>query len=320
MTTIGTSTRTTPDAPVFGGDAHPLRLAVPKGRMHEEVVALLAATGLRLGRSARGYRPSASLPGVEVKILKPQNIVKMLEAGTRDLGFAGADWVRELGVEDALVEVLDTGFDPVRIVVAAPRSVLVREGGGWRLPTPAELGHPIRIASEMEALTRAWIARRGYAEGRDAVFVRTYGATEVFPPEDADCIVDVTATGATLEANDLVVLDEVTRSSTRLYASRAAMEDAGKRRRIDALAMLLASVLEARGRVMLEVNVDEAAFERVAGILPCMREPTVSKLHSGAGYALKAAVKKDVLPELLPALKAAGGTDIVITPMVQVVP
>ena len=59
----------------------------------------------------------------------------------------------------------------------------------------------------------------------DATFVHSYGATEVFPPEDADCIVDNTSTGSTLRANNLKILRELMRSSTRLYASKKAMED-----------------------------------------------------------------------------------------------
>ena len=91
-----------------------VHLALPKGRMEEAVRRLLEDAGIRLTFDRRGYRPSISLDGFETKILKPQNIVEMLHGGSRDLGFAGADWVAEKGVE--LVELLDTGLDPVRIV------------------------------------------------------------------------------------------------------------------------------------------------------------------------------------------------------------
>lgn len=287
-----------------------LHLAIPKGRMHEGVVRLLGDAGIRVSSgsggpgSARGYRPSISLAGVETKILKPQNIIEMLHAGTRDLGFAGADWVAELNAE--LVEVLDTGLDMVRMVAGAPGGVL-EEG---RLPRRA-----LVIASEYERLTSRWIERRGAGD----TFVRSYGATEVFPPEDADCIVDIAASGATLEANGLVIAEELMRSSTRLYASRAAMKHAHKRGRIEDMAMLVKSVLEARLRVMLELNVSSENLDAVCGVLPCMRRPTLSQL-SGGGFAVKAAVPRDQLPTLIPALKARGGADIVISPIAQVVP
>jgi len=289
-------------------DPNILRLGLPKGRMQEGVLALLADAGIKVAVASRGYRPSVSLEAVEAKILKPQNIIEMLDVGSRDLGFAGADWVAELGAD--VVEVLDTGLDKVRIVAAAPRDVLV----GGALPK-----RPLVIVSELERLTRRWAEKRGQNDR----FVRSYGATEVFPPEDADCIVDVTASGATLEANGLVIVEDLLRSSTRLYASKAAMANPGKRQRIDDVSLLVASVLEARKRVMLELNVPADKLEAVIEVLPCMREPTVSRLHSGGketGYAVKAAVPRDKLATLIPLLKSRGGSDLVISPIAQVVP
>src|SRR5690606_21873854 len=119
------------------------------------------------GLSPRSYRPRLRVDGLDAKLLKPQNIIEMLQAGSRDLGFAGHDWAVELGAD--LVEVLDTGLDPVRIVAAAPRGLLV-EG---RLPD-----RRLVVASEYERLTQRWIAERCIT----ATFVRSYGATEVFPP------------------------------------------------------------------------------------------------------------------------------------------
>src|SRR5690606_35765072 len=149
--------------------------------------------------------------------------------------------------------------------------------------------------------------------GLDATFVRSYGATEVFPPEDADCIVDNTATGSTLRANKLAIVDELMRSSTRMYAHPAAMEHPEKREVIDRLVLLVNSVLEARQRVMLEVNVSARQLEQTVDILPCMREPTISTLHGSAGYAVKAAAPRSQLTAIIPELKARGGTDIVVT-------
>jgi len=273
--------------------------------MQEGVFSLMSAAGIDVRLGARGYRPHLSLEGLDAKLLKPQNVVEMLAAGSRDAGFAGADWVRELGVD--LVEVLDTGLDSVRLVAAAPSSIL--EDG--RLPA-----RPLVIASEYEAITRAWISKRGL----DATFVRSYGATEVSPPEDADCIVDIAASGDTLRAQNLVVFDHLMDSSTRLYASRAAWENTARRAGVERLALLLRSVLEARQRVMLEVNVGADALEYVIAALPCMREPTISPLHAGAGFAVKAAVPRAGLPLLIPELKSRGGTDIVVTQLSQIIP
>ncbi|MEM7677346.1 MAG: ATP phosphoribosyltransferase, partial [Myxococcota bacterium] len=288
-----------------------LHFAIPKGRMHQGVIALLADAGIHLKQTARNYRPVISLSGVEVKVLKPQNVVEMLHVGTRDCGFAGADWVAEL--EADVVEVFDTELDAVGLVVAAPTELLVDDG---RLPTHSPMGGPLRVAAEMPRIARQWIER----VCPQARLVRTFGATEVFPPEDADCIVDIAATGATLRANGLTIVDEVMRSSTRLYASHAAMNDDAKRARIEGLVDLLRGVLEGRRRVMMEVNIGPDSLEALVEILPCMRRPTVATLSGEAGFAVKAAVPKVEVPDLIPRIKAVGGSDIVVSPLAQVLP
>lgn len=288
-----------------------IELALPKGRMQEGILDLLREAGIDVSLGARTYRPTVSLPGATAKLLKPQNIVQMLRVGARDAGFAGLDWVLETGDEDAAdrpVEVLDTGLDPVRIVAAAPRELV---GPGNELPR-----RPLVIATEYVRLTERWIASKGL----DARVLRTFGATEVFPPDDADLIVDNTATGSTLRANGLVVVDEVMRSSTRLFASPAADADPARRARIDELALLLRSVLDARSRAMLDVNVGAGDLEAVLDALPCMRQPTISELRGGGGFALRAAVPRLDLATLVPRLKALGGSDIVISGVSQLVP
>ncbi len=286
-------------------DESTLRLAIPKGRMYDGVTRLLGDAGIHLTQTVRSYRPHISLDGCEVKVLKPQTIVEMLHAGSRDIGFAGADWVAEL--DGSLVELADTGLDPVRVVAAAPVD-LVPDG---QLPSG-----PLVVASEYENLTRRWIAERC----PEATFVRSYGATEVFPPEDADLIVDNTATGSTLEANNLRIIDQLMTSSTRLYANPRALEHPDRRAIIDDIVLLVRSVLEARLRVMVEVNVAPDRLEAVLAVLPCMRQPTVSQLAGGDGFAVKAAVPRKDVPAVIPRLKAAGGEDIVVTRLAQIIP
>jgi len=282
-----------------------VRFAIPKGRMEEGVRRLLGDAGIGVSSSARGYRPVLSIAGFQTKLLKPRAIVEMLAAGARDLGFAGADWVAETGAD--LVELLDTGLDPVRLVAAAPASML--EGGA--LPD-----QPLVVASEYERLTKGWVERAGL----DARFLRSHGATEVLPPEDADCVVDNTATGSTLAANGLTIIDELMTSSTRLYASPATMESPAKRASIERFVMVVGAVLEARRRVMVEVNVSAADLDGVVAALPCMREPTVSPLRSSGGFAVKAAVPREALAGVIPELKRRGGTDVIVTAPGQIVP
>ena len=293
------------ETPLTLSDPELVKLALPKGRMQEGVLQLLGDAGVRVRVDERGYRPTVSLDHFDAKILKPQNIVGMLHAGARDIGFAGADWVAELGAD--LVELLDTHMDPVRIVAAAPESFLV----DGKLPQ-----RHLVVASEYEQLTRRWITQRGL----DASFLRSWGATEVLPPEDADVIVDNAATGSTLRANHLQIVEDLMQSSTRLFAHPRALEAPGRRQRIEDLVVLLRSVLDARQRVMLELNVAAKDLERLVAVLPCMRQPTIARLHGEDAYAVKAAVPHKDLPKLIPILRASGGSDIVVQRLAQIVP
>lgn len=282
----------------------PVQLAIPKGRMFQGIERLLADAGCPITKRDRDYRIQVRLDGVSAKLLKPQGIVEMLSAGRRDIGFAGADWVRELDAD--LVEILDTGLDPVQIVAAAPDALL--ENG--RLPN-----RPLIIASEYSRITQQWMAAREFR----GQFVRSWGATEVLPPEDADCIVDNTATGSTLRANRLTIIDTLMSSSTRLYAHPKALENPDARSRIEAFALLLRSVLDARRRVMIEFNLDGDRLDGTIPLIPAMREPTISQLRNGMGVAVKAAVPKTQLAQLIPTLKGAGATDIVVSRIDQIV-
>jgi|GEM_PF-78065 len=298
-----------------------VRLAIPKGRMFEQVSRLLADAGLPLSASSRSYRPSVPIPGVETKLLKPQNIVEMLHIGRRDLGFAGADWVSELSAD--IVELCDTGLNPVRIIAAAPRSLLDQSGDiSGPITVSALPNTPLVVASEYATLANNWIKKHSI----DGTFVRAYGATEVFPPDDADVIIDNTSTGSTLRANNLLIVDELMRSSTRLYASKAAMADEQKKLVIQDFVMLINAVIEARSRVMVEFNATEQAFKHLIGSkgnavgLPCMKTPTVSPLLNNAGFAVRIAIPRDQLAIVVPQIRKAGGSDIVVTRPGQIIP
>ena len=286
-------------------DPNIVRLALPKGRMFDQVVDLLKSGGISIRQSERGYRPNISLPNFDAKILKPRNVISMLAAGSRDIGFAGADWIVETGTE--IHELLDTGMNPVRLIVAAPHQIL--EDG--KLPK-----RKIIVASEYPALASRWIADNQL----DAEVVQTFGATEVFPPEDADCIMDNTATGSTLRANGLQIIDEVMTSSTRLYASKDAMENDVLRSRIEDFTMLIQAVLQARQRVMMDLNVAQENLETVVAFLPSMRTPTVSPLSDSGWVAVRAAIPRKELAQIIPKLKSAGACDIVTTAAEQLIP
>ena len=123
-----------------------------------------------------------------------------------------------------------------------------------------------------------------------------------------------------MRANGLAIVDELMTSSTRLYASRAAFENPTKRAEIERLKMLLQSVLTARTRVLIELNVYAERLEAVIEALPAMRAPTVASLHHAAGFAVKAAVPRSSLTELIPRLKEMGASDLLVSTPEQIVP
>lgn len=286
-------------------DPNVVRMALPKGRMFDQVVSLMKESGISITGSERGYRPNISLPNFSAKILKPRNVISMLLADARDIGFAGQDWIEETNSD--LVQLLDTGMNPVRLVVGAPTQIL--ENG--QLPK-----RHLVVASEYPNLAQRWIDSRKL----EASVLTTYGATEVFPPEDADCILDNTSTGSTLRANDLQIVDELLTSSTRLYASKSAVENPALKPQIDDFVMLLNAALEARSRVMIDLNVAQDQLAAVSACLPSMREPTVSQLSDSGWYAVRSAIPRKQLAEIIPKLKSAGACDIVTTRPEQIIP
>lgn len=277
----------------------PLKLVLPKGRINQKVLKLLSDCGIELIGTERNYRPKAYGFDFEVKLLKSQNIPSLVEMGQHDIGFAGLDWIKEKGAQ---VEILkDLNFDPVRIVTCIP------EDWDWQ----SMKKRPLIVASEYKNIATEYLNQQGL----DYQLLRSYGATEVFPPEDADMIIDNTSTGTTIEANRLKIVDTVTTSTTQFIANAEALKDAGKAKDIEDLLTLMQAVLNGRERVLLEMNCANDKIETIVALLPAMRYPTVSRLYQEKGFAVKAAVPKKQIRALLPQLIEAGATDILETPI-----
>lgn len=280
-----------------------IKVVLPKGRLYRQVIDLLNRAGYGIAEDERQYMPGTLDHELSVKIMKPQNIPQLLEMGSHDIGFAGYDWVLETG---ARVEtVLELGFDPVRLVSAVPRESLDTLWDGRRLV----------VASEYQNIATRYLQEKGVPY----LLLRTFGATEVFPPDDADMIVDNSASGITLQRHNMVVVDEILTSTTWMLASPQVLKDPWKKRKLDEMITLINGVLNARDRVMLEMNVPESCLEAIVSCLPCMRAPTVSPLYNGSGYAVKAAVRSTEAFRLIPRLKAMGAQDILESRILKVV-
>jgi len=147
----------------------------------------------------------------------------------------------------------------------------------------------------------------------------SYGATEAKVPDIVDCIVDGTETGRALRAAGLKIVGDVLTSYTALVANPVAAADPVKRHAMDQIKTLLDGVMEARGKVLVKLNVSREARDRVIAILPAMKTPTVSELFGDGGYAIETVVAKDTINTLIPALKDAGATDIIELALAKIV-
>ena len=173
----------------------------------------------------------------------------------------------------------------------------------------------MRVHTEYPELTRRFFTKAGV----DAEITLSYGATEAKIPEIADAVVEITETGRALRAAGLKILDTILVSYTELIANRQAFDDPAKRKAMEQIRTLLTGALEARGRVLVKLNVEEAALAAVIALLPALKSPTVSKLFGEDGYAVETVVAKSEINILIPALKDAGATDIIELPIAKIV-
>lgn len=277
-----------------------LKILLAKGRIYESVYELLNDVGISLKLPDRTYFPVTNQKDLAFQVVKPQITSVLLAADKADVGFSGKDWVYENNVEDSVVEIMDLGFDPVRIVAAIPENADFDD----------LLKKNVTIATEYQNLSKKWVAGKKI----NGTVFRTWGTSEGFVQDTEDSIaqilIDNTSTGSSLKANRLKIVDTIMESSTRMYASKAAMADKEKCQKIMELKMLFTAVLDARDRVMLEMNVSKENLDSLVKVLPSMRSPTVSPLFGDNGYAIKTAVRKSEVPTLLPKLKEYGATDI----------
>jgi ATP phosphoribosyltransferase len=289
-----------------------LSLVLPKGSLERATMELFDAADLTVRRSSdRDYHASIEDPRVDrVRFLRPQEIPAYLERGLFDLGITGRDWISETGAEVVSLGELrysKATADPVRVVLAVP------ESAPWQ--SVADLPEGVRISTELPALTTRYLD----AHGVKAMVVPSYGATEAKVPDIVDAIVDLTETGSSLRRNGLRILDTLLTSYTELVANTTAHADAAKRAAMEDIALLLRGAIEARGNVLLKLNVPAARLAAVTAMLPAMSSPTVTALARGDMNAVETVVPKRGVNTLIPALKSAGARDILEIPISKIV-
>ena len=286
-----------------------LKLGIPKGSLQEATLALLARAGLQVYVSPRSYFAGTNDPEIECMLIRAQEMARYVEHGALDAGLTGLDWVTESGLE--VVTVADLIYakksrGKVRWVLAVPED------------SPAQRPEDLRgatIATELVNVTTRYFQQRGI----EVKVEFSWGATEVKPPTLADAIVEVTETGSSLKANRLRIIEALLESNTQIIANKNAWGDAGKRQKIENLALMLRGAMEAQGRVGLMLNVRVDDLQSVLAVLPALNSPTISTLSDKAWVAVNTIMEESLCWEVIPRLKAANATGIVEYPLNKVV-
>ncbi len=291
-----------------------LRLVLPKGSLERATMELFEAADLAVRRtSSVDYRATIDDPRIaEVRILRPQEIPIYVAQGTFDIGITGRDWIEEQGSKVVSLGTLaysKNTANPIRVVLAVPQDSPERS-----LADLAQRGR-LRVATEYPELTR----RAMLGHGIDAEISLSYGATEAKVPDIADCVVEITETGGALRAAGLRVLETLLVSRTELIANPDAANDHDRRHAMDQILTLLLGTLEARGKVLVKLNVSAERLEEVVALLPALQTPTLSELAGGGAFAVESVVPKSEINVLIPALASAGATGILEVPLSKIV-
>ena len=290
-----------------------LKIVLPKGSLEKATMELFDEADLTVRRSSEvDYRATIDDPRVdEVRILRPQEIPGYVADGLFDVGVAGRDWIEETSsdvVSLGQLKYSKATAKPVKIVLAVPTDSAY--------DSITDLPQGDRVSSEYPELTN-----RHFAEAGIEADVRLrYGATEAKAPDIVDAVVDLTETGRALKAAGLKIIDEILTSYTEIFANTQAYADPQKRKAMEQIKTLLDGVLDARGRVLMKLNVGATELDQVISVLPSMKAPTVNELWGGGGFAVETVVNKSDINILIPELLDLGATDVIELPISKIVP
>ena len=282
-----------------------LRVGIPKGSLQDATIDLFKNAGFKITTSSRSYFPTIDDPEIECMLIRAQEMARYVESGILDIGITGHDWVVENGsdvVEMTELQYAKVTFNKVRWVLAA------KAGGDIRSVKDLE---GKTIATEVVNLSKKYLADHGVS----AKVEYSYGATEVKVPHLADAIIEITETGSSLKANNLEIIDTVLETTTVLIANHKLKEDSWKKEKVERLIMLLQSALESRNRVGVMFNVEQSKLDEAIKLLPPAKVPTVSNLMDKEWVDVFVVLRKSVVRDIIPALKALGAQSIVEFPL-----
>ena len=286
------------------GENGRLKLAVPaKGRLAEPSLRLCADAGLSFEVTERSLVvPCANAP-VDLLLVRPSDIPEYAQDGVVDLGITGANLVVEADAD--VVTLAELGFGRCRLDAAVPVDARQQE--------IADLDG-LRVATAYPSSTARLLGERGIT----VELVPVSGSVEATPRLGlADAIVDLVSTGSTMDANGLRPVGTLLDSQAVLVGSRAAVEARGEL--VGRLELMLSGVVAARRRryVMMNAHVDD--LPKIRAVLPGMGAPSVLQLADEGEIAVHAAVDAADVWELLPVLRDAGATSILVLPIERLV-
>jgi len=296
-----------------------VKFAIPAGSLAKATFEILQRSGYSVSGQERTYRPTINDPQVELKILRPQEIPVFVAEGLQDVGITGQDWIKETHADVEVLQNLEYGR--IQLVVAVPKSLsksslsdimegIWNKGRNFRISTEY-----LNIASEYIKSKPTYVKRFGeqdpqivtpwWRKGdnpRAKIFL-SFGATEAKPPENSDCIIDVTETGSTIEANNLKIIETVLTSSAVLIANKKALDDPTKKEKICDIMTLLKGVVDGTKRIHIFVNVKKANLQKLLTELPALKNPTIAPLADENWVSVNTIIEKDHFIELLPKIR-----------------
>ena len=286
-----------------------LKFGIPKGSLQDTTIDLLARAGWKVSLSSRSYVPTIDDPEMDCLLVRAQEMARYVETGALDAGITGHDWVVETRAD--VLELAELVYAKQRLarvkwVLAVPADSKIRE--------PRDLEGKV-IATEVVGITEKYLAKHGVK----ARVEFSWGATEVKVPQLADAIVEVTETGSSLRANRLRILDTVLQSATVFIMNRKSAEDPAKREKAESLILMLQGAIAAATRVGLMLNVRREDLAAVLGVLPALKNPTISALSDSDWVAVNTIIEESVVRQILPRLKAARAQGIVEYPLNKIV-